>query len=251
MAKSGKRGGKRRGGKGYKGARDVPEWASLSCKRTILVSSGPPPVQFNVNTLYSLMNTQLTDYPRAVAVASAYQHYRIKKVTLTIKPTFDTFLSPAGGSKIHLYHMIDKSGAIPTNIALEGLKAMGAKPKELDENSRIISWRPSVLESVMYAGGGVGAASSSKYKISPWLTTSADNVSPGIFQPSGVDHLGVYWYVEQLVGPGTQYQAEVEVQFEFKKPLTNINLAATPALGAIVAPLNDSPDGVVGGGDGY
>lgn len=244
-----KKGAKRGGKKGFRKAKDVKDFASLSCKRTILTPTTPP-AQFNVNTLYSLMNTQLVDYPRAVSVASAYQHYRIKKVTLTIKPTFDTFLGGASGTKMHLYHMIDKSGSVPTNIALEGLKAMGAKPKELDENNRVISWRPSVLESVMYAAGGVGAASSSKYKISPWLTTTADNVSPGVFAPSGVDHLGVYWYVEQLNTSGTQYQCEVEVQFEFKKPLTNINLSATPALGAIVAPLNDSPDGIVGGGDG-
>ena len=29
--------------------------------------------------------------------------------------------------------MIDKAGAIPTNITLEGLKQMGAKPQALDE----------------------------------------------------------------------------------------------------------------------
>lgn len=240
--------GKRGGKKGLRKAKDVKDWASLSCKRTITV--GTPPGQFNVNTLYSLMNTQLIDYPRAVAVASAYQHYRIRKITLTVKPTFDTFLGGASGTKMHLYHMIDKSGSIPTNASLEGLKAMGAKPKELDENNRIISWRPSVLESVMYAAGGVGAASTSKYKVSPWLTTTAANVSPGAFVASGIDHLGVYWYVEQLNSAGTQYQCEVEVQFEFKKPLTNINLSATEAIPAQVATLNDSPDGVVGGGDG-
>lgn len=198
------------------------------------------------------MNTQLTDYPRAVQAAAAYQHYRITKVRITFKPTSDTFIAAAGSvSKPNLYFMIDKSGAIPTNVSLEGLKGMGARPRQLDEKNMSIQWSPSVLESVMYASGGVGAGSSSKYKISPWLTTTAQNVSPGAFVASGIDHLGIYWYVEQTLNPiGYQYQAEVEVQFQFKKPLINM-LSAVSAIPAQVADINDSPDGVVGGGDGY
>lgn len=211
-------------------------------------TNSTPPTQFNTNSLYSLMNTQLIDFPRAVQVAAAYQHYRIKKVTLTFKPSSDTF-TVGGATKPSLYHMIDKSGAIPTNITLEGLKQMGAKPRQLDEKNLTVSWRPSVLESVMYASGGVGAASSSKYQISPWLTTTADNVSPGIFQPSGVDHLGVYWYLDQLNGAGYQYAIECEVQFQFKKPLIN-TVSSVNAQPAVVAQINDSIDGIVGGADG-
>lgn len=249
MAKSkGMKGKGKRGGRSAKKSGNVPEWASLSCKRSIAPSGA---TAYNTNTLYSLMNTQLIDYPRAVQVAAAYQHYRIKKIRLTFKPTSDNFLAAAGAvSKPNLYYMIDKSGAIPTNVSLEGLKNMGARPKQLDEKNFTIQWSPSVLESVMYAAGGVGAASSSKYKVSPWLTTTADNVSPGAFVASGVDHLGVYWYVDQLLNPiGYQYTCEVEVQFEFKKPLINLlsSVAAVPSVGATI---NESPDGIVGGGDG-
>lgn len=230
-----------------RGIKDVPDWASLSVKRTINPSVGG---NYAVNALYSQMNTQLIDFPRAVQVAGAFQHYRIKKITLTIKPVYDSFLANGGPGKMNLYYMIDKSGAIPTNVTLEGLKALGAKPRQLDENNRTISWRPSVLESVMYAAGGVGASSASKYKISPWLTTTASNVSPGVFVASGLDHLGVYWYVEQTpAGAGFQYSCELEVQFEFKKPLTNL-IGNTEAIPSVVATLNDSPDGIVGGGDG-
>lgn len=228
---------------------NVPDWASLSCKRSIQATGG---AQFNLNTLYNLMNTQLTDFPRAVTVASAFQHYRIKNISVTFKPSYDTYqiLAPgSSSSKPRLYYMIDKSGSIPTNVSLEGLKAMGAKPKDFDENNRTITWAPSVLESVMYAAG-VSNATPSKYRVSPWLSTSAVPVQPGIFVPSGIDHLGLYWYVDQLQNPqGAQYSIEVEVQFEFKKPLTNM-LATTEAIRAEVATLNDSPDGVVGGGDG-
>lgn len=232
-------------------AKDVPDLASLSVKRSMQFPQpgGGVGPGATVNTLYNLMNTQLIDYQRAVQVAAAYQHYRIKKITLTFKPSLDTFGGGSNTTKPNLYYMIDKSGAIPTNANLEALKQMGAKPKQLDENNRTVSWRPSVLESAMYAGGGVGATSASKYKISPWLTTTATNVSPGVFVPSGIDHLGIYWYVDQAIPNGYQYMCEVEVQFQFKKPLINL-LAGVEAIPAQLATLNDSPDGVVGGGDG-
>lgn len=254
---AGKRGGKRGGGKGkgrrggFRKARDVPDMASLSVKRSMQYTppGGPPQPGFAVNTLFSLMNTQLIDYQRAVQVAAAYQHYRIRKITLTFKPSFDTFGGAGTTTKPNLYHMIDKSGTIPTNANLEALKQMGAKPRQLDEKNLTVSWRPSVLESAMYAAGGVGASSSSKYVISPWLATTAANVSPGVFVPSGIDHLGCYWYVDQATPNGYQYTIECEVQFQFKKPLINI-LSSTSAIPAQVATLNDSADGVVGGGDG-
>lgn len=253
--KAAKKGGKKGAKKStFRKSKDVPDWASISCKRSIAppVQPGQPQV-YQTNTLYSLMNTQLVDYPRAVQVAGAFQHFRIKKITLTFKPTFDNFLAAGGAvSKPNIYFMIDKSGAVPTNISLEGMKAMGCKPRQLDEHNRLISWRPSVLESTMYAGGGAGNSSASKYKISPWLTTSANITSPGVFQANGTDHLGVYWFVDQLANPNNiyTYTCEVEVQFEFKKPLTNI-LASVSAIPSQVALLNDSPDGIVGGADGY
>lgn len=227
------------------------ELASLSCKRTIAPGGGG---NYLTNVLYSLMNTQLTDYQRAVTVASAYQHYRIKSITLTVKPTYDTFTGTTANamSKMHLYFMIDKAGAIPTNVTLEGLKQMGARPIELDENTRKITWRPSVLEAAMYAPGPVGAAQTAKYLISPWLSTANAPVQPGVFVASGIDHLGIYWFVEQLVvgGAPQPYQCEVEVQFQFKKPLTNSFIGSTAAIPSVAATLNDSPDGIVGGGDG-
>jgi len=234
--------GKRRG---FKKARDVPDMASLSVKRSMTANGS----QFTPNILYSLMNTQLLDFPRAVQVAAAYQHYRINKVSLTFKPSYDTFANGGPSTKPLLYYMIDKSGSIPTNSTLEGLKQMGAKPHQLDEKNIVISWRPSVLESVMVASGGAGGPASSKYNVSPWLTTTADNVSPGGFSASGVDHLGIYWYLDQLIAGGYQYAVEVEVQFQFKKPLIN-NTSSVTAVPARLAVLNDSSDGIVGGGDG-
>lgn len=228
--------------------KDVAEWASLSCTRTMSLAGG---AQFNVNALYNTMNIQLQDYDRAVTVSNAYQHYRIKKVTMTFKPSFDSYLATGGASsKPNIYYQIDKSGSVPTNITLEGLKQMGCKPRALDEKPVKISWSPSVLEGVMYASGAAPATSPSKYRISPWLSTNADAVDVG-FNPSAIDHLGLYWYVDQLVNPqGNQYSIDIEVQFQFKKPLDTNYLGTIPAIPAQLAERNTSPDGVVGGGDG-
>lgn len=228
---------------------DVPEWASLSCKRTLQTGGA----NFQVNQLYNLMNTQLIDYQRAVQVAQAYQFYRIKNVKLTFKPTFDTFSQNGAQtmSKMHLYYMLDKSGTLPTNITLEGLKQQGARPFALDEKEKIISWAPTVLESSMYAGGNPAASSPAKYITSPWLSTNANIVSPNVFVASGVDHLGIYWYCEQLITPGaTAYEVEVEVQFEFKKALSGNITGDHHAIPVQVAELNSSKDGIVGGADG-
>lgn len=222
---------------------NVSEYASLSVKRTL---AGPGGGNFFMRTLYNLMDTTLDQFPRAVQVAAAYQHYRIKKIALTFKPPYDTFQEGGVSTKARLYYMIDKSGAIPTNIALEGLKGMGARPRDFDEKNITISWSPSVLESTMTVAPNSLA---SKYQISPWLATNNGPIQPGVFVPSTVDHLGLYWYVDQLAGDA-QYTIDVEVQFEFKKPLTDI-LSTVAAQKATFAVINNSPDGVVGGSDDH
>lgn len=218
----------------------VPEWASLSVKRTLAGNS--PSGNFTVNQLYSLMNTSLDQFDRAVAVAHAYQFYRIKNIKLTLKSTFDNAAAGGAASKMRVYYMIDKSGSIPTNTTLEGLKQMGARPKELDEKGVVISWAPSVLQDAMFVPPAVSAPA--RYQIHPWLSTKNVVISPGVFVPSNVDHLGVYWYCDQFLSPyATEYQIECEVQFEFKKPLVDITPAKVPAYAATFAVLDDSSDG--------
>lgn len=228
--------------------RNTPEYASLSETRTMSVATPG----FQTNSTYSLMNTSLEQFTRAPLVAQAYQHYRIKYIELRIKPTYDTFAT-GGTTKFHLYHMIDKAGAIPTNITLEGLKMMGAKPRSLDEKTLKIGWRPSVLEVALTQGGAAPLNQGSKYQISPWLNTNASSVNTP-WTPSTVDHLGVYWHVNQIAGANTPYEVEVEVQFEFKKPLIATAVGSVDAVPAGISQLNASKDGIVDvrpGGDDY
>lgn len=232
--------------RGRRAVKNTPEYASLSVRRTGVTG--------NVNQMYSLMNTSLDQFQRAVTVAQAYQHYRIKYINVTIKPLYDTFaVQGAGWAKPKLYYMLDKAGSIPTNINLEGLKQMGAKPRDLDEKPLQIGWRPSVLQVDMTNGGGAGVGQATAYKISPWLSTS--NVA--VAQPwnaSSVDHLGVYYYVEAVATGAPpaplSYFVDVEVQFEFKKPLVYNSVGLTDALPLTFAKLDMSPDGVEGGSDG-
>lgn len=231
----------RRGRRGFKPARNVPDLASLSVTTTLIPGGGNP--NFLSGAMYSLMNTQLSDHARAVQVSKAYQHYRIKKITLRLKPTVDTF-QQGGPSKMYLYYMIDKSGSLPSNPTLELLKQMGAKAYVFDEKQKVISWRPSVLADTATNPGAL-VSTPNKYMISPWLSTNANVISPGLFQPSTVDHLGVYWFVDQAFQPGYGYQAEVTIEFQFKKPVWETLPSAPHAIGAKTATPDDSPDGVL------
>lgn len=243
-ARKGRRPAKRQVRRNRK-VRNVSEYASLS-ETTTLVGAGGG--SFQTDTLYNLMNVSLSQFTRATQVAKAYQHFRIKYIQLKIKSTFDTY-SPGAAqpqSKPYLYYMIDKAGAIPTNITLEGLKQMGAKPRALDEGTRLIGWRPSVLELTMTQGGAAPLAQGSKYQISPWLNTNANTVDVAVWNPSTVDHLGVYWYVSCLTAANRQpFDVEVEVQFEFKKPLIATSVSQFHAVTAVHATLNASRDGIV------
>lgn len=228
---------------------NVPEYASMSCKST-LTNPGTPSGLFNGNTLYSQNTTCLNLFPRAKTAGTIYQHFRIKNVKLTWKPMYDSFVSSGGtSSKPNLYYMIDKSGSIPSNVSLEGLKNMGAKPKALDERPISVSWAPSVLQGALQVSGTIVPA---KYTISPWLSTDNAPFTPA-FQASLINHLGIYWYMDQtlaIIGDPYVYTMELEVQFEFKKPLVEGLTSEIPAVGAELATLNHSPDGIVGGGDG-
>lgn len=241
-----KKGGKRRGRLSHR--KDVADVASLSVVRSIVPAGGG---NFATNNMYIADTTDLASFDRAVQVAKAYQHFRIKKITLTLKPSYDTYqqgAAGAAGSRPNVYYMIDKSGSIPTNINLEGLKQMGAKARRFDEKPFVISWAPSVLDVAQQAAPGV--FQSAQYKVSPWLSTSA-NPMGAVFAASTIDHLGCFWYVEQLFGGGIQYEAELEVQFQFKKPLWYQpgNQPVPPAIGIQVAELDNSSDGIVGGPD--
>lgn len=228
------------------------EFASLSCTRTLTVAPGQPNATVT-DQMFNYDNFTLADFSRAVQVVQGYQHYRITGIKLTFKPAYDTYQQNAPGAtantqKPFLYYMIDKAGAIPNTITLEGLKNMGARPIAFKSRPLSVTWRPSVLQ-VIDQGTNPGLGTS--YRVSPWLNTS-DTPSQNNWVPSDVPHRGLFWYMEQPgAGAGeTTVYVECELQFQFKKPLVADLTGATSARKLEYAKVDLSPDGVEGGSDG-
>jgi len=202
---------------------NVPEWGSLSAARTL--------PSCNYNQMYSYMNIQLADFDRAYVAAQAYQQFRIKSVKLTFKPSFDTFTTSGPQQKPYLYYMLDKTGSVPTTVTIDGLKAMGSKPRSFDEKQLTATWAPTVLQNV-----GVNNSltpplgNQNKPLRTPWLTTSQNPQSP-TFTPNNVDHLGIYWIADGGGFTGGTYEVDCEVQFQFRKP----NIANGDAIGTVAA----------------
>lgn len=204
--------------RGYRKPSNVKDFASLS--ETFDITG------LATGVMYQKRDFTLNGQPRAQNVATAYQHYRIKKVSMKFKPQIDTFIAGSGTTVPNLHYMIDKSGSIPTNSTLGALKSMGSKPYRFDDKNIVVSWRPSVLIDTATAPGVSGQ---SQYKISPWLSTNANALNPGVFAPSSVDHLGIFWFVETQ-GAGLGYTIEVTVEYQFKKPL---NTTVAPGVEAV------------------
>jgi len=242
--RGGKRAPKRAGGKRRgKKSNNVTDWASASVKINLTDAQGQP---FVVNRMYDVHNVNLANFDRAVQIAEAYQFFRIKRIALTYKIGYDTYQAGAGAAtRPNFYYMLDKSQSIPNTINLNGLKQMGARPRACDEKPMTIAWAPSVLTEQQTIVGSAPAA----YKISPFLNTNQNNL--GAFQPSLVEHNGLYWFVQMDATAGVvfQYTVEMEVQFEFKKPLWTASTSSTVSRGVKPAIQNDSPDGIVGGAD--
>jgi len=216
---------------------NVKDKASLSVVRTFNA------INTNATVVYD--NIQLGDFQRAVQVAQAYQRFRMTGIKVTFKPAYDNYSQAGPLQKPNLYYIVDKSGSIPDNFTLEGLKQAGARPIALDEKPIHVSWKPAVLNETLNAAG---AGSASGFKVSPLLATNGNATNPGPWIPSTVAHMGLKYFIEQAGGVST-VNVEVEVQFEFYKPIWP-SLAAAPAVHMSYAAIDASPDGVEGGTDG-
>lgn len=236
-AKAGKRVGKRRA---RRSTTNVREYASASVTASL--------IGLTSNTMYFQPNMSLDQYNRSVGIARQYQRFRIKSVTLRIKPNMDSITTVAAGApqKAYVYFLIDKNGSIPNNVTLEGLKQAGAKPYALDERPFNRTFKPTV-HTLTQEPAGV-TSQFSQYKTSPWLTTNDNPNNVGAWNPNTTSHYGYKLFIEQ-VGAITTFNAELELQFEFIKPLAAL-LSAVPPTRMEYAVIDESPDGIEGGPDG-
>lgn len=165
-------------------------------------------------------NTQLADpsFDRAQTVAQAYQQFRIKYIKFTFRPSADTFTPVAGNVIPQLYFMMDKSNAIPTNANAATFFSMGARPRRMDDKNLVYAWKPTVLNTSL---GQAGVMTSADLLTTPWLSTNANAQNPGAaWAPSTIAHLGCVFYVTKInPNDNIQYSLDVEVVFQFRKPL--------------------------------
>jgi len=186
------------------------------------------------NAPFSDLEQNLGDYTRATAIAKNYQFFRIKYIKYKFIARYNTFQATTAEAQafpIPLFHyMIDKGGALPTTTTLANLKQEGAVPIRFTKDI-VVTWKPGV--SYVTENNIAAAQYGTAYRISPWLMTNRQ-VEQANWAPNDTDHKGIYWYMETaaLPGDGTyEYDAEVEVFFEFKKPLS----ATAPGATAIKA----------------
>lgn len=192
---------------------NLPEWSSGSFTRP-LVNPANSSAIFNVNTMYSLYDIAIDQFPRAAVIASAHQQYRITKVAMRFKPLVDTFIGGGAETVPNLYYMIDKAQSLNPLSGIPTLKNLGCTPKRLDDKMLMARWSPCVIENAnsTAAGGGVFA----KVMTSPWLNTTADPFATPL-TISSVDHKGILWGVEQVVGQSGNYMIDLTVEVQFRK----------------------------------
>lgn len=187
------------------------------------------------NAPFSDLEQNLGDYKRASQIAQNYQFFRIKYIKYKFIARYNTFqatTAEANAFPIPLFHyMIDKGGALPTATSLAQLKNEGAVPIRFTKDI-VVTWKPGV--SFVTENNIAAAQYGTGFRISPWLMTNRQ-VEQANWAPNDTDHKGIYWYMETaaLPGDGTyEYDAEVEVFFEFKKPLMPVPTGAAPAIKA-------------------
>lgn len=201
------------------------------------------------NNPYSDLEQNLAFYDRATNIAKAYQFFRIKYVKYTFIARYNVFQGNTNETTAfpmpQLYFRIDKSGALPTNTSIQQLKDMGSKPHKFTQN-KVISWKPGV--SITTGNDNNALSLNTGVKISPWLMTNKAPEQAG-WATNDTDHKGLYWFMETagLPGDGTyEYDAEVEVVFEFKRPLQQTDPEQPPATRvSTLVKKQTRPDGVV------
>lgn len=168
------------------------------------------------NQNYSSYNLSLSNFVRARDIAKGYQYYRIKRVTIVIKPTQDTF-QVGGNSLPYLYYMIDRVGQFRSGFTLAQLQAMGAKPRRVDDKTITFSYTPSVLTET-YDNTAL-ANIAVQYKMCPWLPTR-DSAILANWSPNTTDHFGIVWRMAQdiVTGSPSAFSVERRVEIQFKKP---------------------------------
>lgn len=180
-----------------------------------------PTQGINLNTPYNWIKGGITG-ARASQMAKLFGEYRIKKIEYIYRPLFDTYSSslPGAGNAPNsvptLYCRLNRYGDVPGAFNANYMRAMGAKPKRLDDKQVMFSYVPNVIQSQQNIVGTTTAT----IKLAPWLSTD-DLVADNNFNLSTAEHYGHSLFVEGG-GAGTAQGAvayqDCKVYYEFRHP---------------------------------
>lgn len=171
-------------------------------------------------TFFSFALSNAT-FNRSIAVAENFQEFRVKYCKMTFKPACDTYAYPGNGPIPNLYFQYNKTNSILTTSTLQTLLDMGVRPVRFDDKNIVRAWKPTVLLGADQAPPATQMEASS-VKTTPWLSTNLFAQNPGsAWSPSDVQHLGAVFFVTRP-NPATvtNYTVDVEVVFQFRKPLS-------------------------------
>lgn len=201
-----------------------------SCKEIYTIDN------MSSNTPYKDIEQNLGLYKRASQIAQNYQFFRIKYIKYKFLCRYNTYQATTAEATAfplpYLHYMIDKAGALPTATSIAQLKAEGSVPVKFTKDLTV-AWKPGV--SLTTEAANSTQQYSTAYKVSPWLMTNLEPGQAG-WTVNDTDHKGLYWYMETAGLPGDgsyEFDAEVEVFFEFKKPLLETPTGQAEAVSAI------------------
>jgi len=195
----------------------------------------------NLNTPYLQIKSGITG-ARASQMAQLFGEYRIKKITYTFRPWFDTFssgIATTGNNAVAvptLYWRLNRYGDTPPAFNGDYMRAMGAKPIRLDDKLLSYSYSPNVIQSQQNVAG----ASTATIKVSPWLSTD-DLVLDNNFTLSTAEHFGHSLFIEAAAagsGNGQAAYMDVKVVYEFRNPrlirsASSIDVNGNPTMTAV------------------
>lgn len=159
-------------------------------------------------------------FNRSISVAESFQEYRVKYAKLTFRPSADTY-APGTGPIPQLYFQYNKTNAILTSANLQTLLDMGCRPIRFDDKNIVKAWKPTVLVGADQTPSSSLEASS--VRTTPWCSTNLFAQNPGsAWSASLTEHLGAAFLVTRPnpAGPASNYFVDVEVVFQFRKPLS-------------------------------
>lgn len=186
---------------------------------------------FNLNdgvVSYFSENMANTFFNRSQTVASQFQEYRMKYIKLIFRPSVDTW-APGSGPIPQMYFLYNKAAAIPTNATLQTLLDMGCRPVRYDDKNIVRSWKPTVL--IGADQQTTSTTEASMIKTTPWLSTNLYAQNPiANWAPSDTEHYGCCFLVTKPSPstPPIAYNVDVEVVFQFRKPLAQVPATTEP-----------------------